>query len=285
MINKKWLVTIDLDGTLLKDTTKGRNNYAYNEKNKEVIKKLQADGHKVAIVTGRPWRDTAPIYESLGLDTIVANYNGAHIHLPNNNKFIDLNFSMNGDLLLKLLSEPILKKVTKAIIIETLQGTYALEDGDKVYLDRLDNMCKNFIPWKFEDGLTVDPQTVYIGINYHDIDPYEVLQVLKRKYGNSMLLRLWDERSNGSGWVSMEINQIGANKATAMKYIATYYNIPLKNTIAFGDGLNDKEMLFEASMGVAMKNAKGTIKTYAKDTTDYSNNDGGVGRYLEEFFS
>jgi len=83
----------------------------------------------------------------------------------------------------------------------------------------------------------------------------------------------------------MEINQIGANKATAMKYIATYYNIPIKNTIAFGDGLNDKEMLFEASMGVAMKNAKGTVKTYAKDTTDYSNNDAGVGKYLEEFFS
>jgi|GEM_PF-2526951 len=53
---------------------------------------------------------------------------------------------MNGDLLMDILNEPMLRKVAKAIIIETLQGTYALEGGDKVYLDRLDNVCKNFIP-------------------------------------------------------------------------------------------------------------------------------------------
>ena len=283
MGNNEWLITLDLDGTFLMDGDTERTNHKYHPKNKEIIYKLKEAGYKVAIITGRPWRDCAPVYKSLELDTIVANYNGAHIHMPNNEKFIDLNFSMNGETLMNVFHEPILKKVTTAIIVETLEGTFALEGGNKIYLERLDNSANTHITWKLDDGLPIDPQAAYIGIDYKEVDPYDVLQVLKRKYGNAMLFRLWDEIRTG-GWVTMEINQIGVNKATAMKYIASYYNIPLKNTIAFGDGLNDKEMLSEASMGVAMKNAKGTIKTYAKDTTDFTNNDGGIGIYLENFF-
>ncbi len=83
----------------------------------------------------------------------------------------------------------------------------------------------------------------------------------------------------------LEINQKTSNKGTAMKHIAEYYNIPLSRTIAFGDGMNDKEMLIDAAVGVAMKNASGTVKSYADDTTNLTNDEAGVGDYLEQFFN
>ena len=95
--------------------------------------------------------------------------------------------------------------------------------------------------------------------------------------------RLWDGRKYG--WLVLEINQKAANKGTSLEDIAAYYNIPLSNTIAFGDGMNDREMLLTAGRGVAMKNAIGTVKSYADDVTDFTNDDAGVGIYLKDFFN
>ncbi len=64
-----WLITIDLDGTLLNSSHGFHPNTSFNEKNLTVIKKLINEGHKVAIVTGRPWRDTKEIYDKLNLRT------------------------------------------------------------------------------------------------------------------------------------------------------------------------------------------------------------------------
>lgn len=285
MKKNKWLITIDLDGTFLKTGVSGEPNYAFNEKNLSVINKLLDDGHEVAIVTGRPWRDAKEVYEKIGLKTIIANYNGAHIHFPGNDSFVDLTFSMNKDILSEVLSEDIIQKSTTTYVIEGINKSYISENPDETFLNliNIDERVEREI-WKYGDEISFNPQSVMLGIDFDKVDPYEILHVLKKKYGNSMFFRLWDYRKSESPWIALEINQIGSNKGTAMKYIASYYNIPLTNTIAFGDGLNDREMLLEAGLGVAMKNAKGTVKTYADDITDFTNDDAGVGRYLEEFF-
>jgi len=70
-----------------------------------------------------------------------------------------------------------------------------------------------------------------------------------------------------------------------MRLVASHYNIPMRNTISFGDGLNDIDMLSEAAIGVAMKNASNEVKGYANDVTDYTNNEGGVGKYLAKYFN
>ena len=132
--------------------------------------------------------------------------------------------------------------------------------------------------------INLNPQSAFVNIDFNNIDPFEILQILKRNYGSSMFFRLWDGRTEEEPFVILEINQIASNKGTPKEYIAAYYNIPKSNTIAFGDGLNDREMLLQASIGVAMKNSKGTVKTYADDTTDFTNDDAGVGKYLEKFF-
>ena len=63
-----------------------------------------------------------------------------------------------------------------------------------------------------------------------------------------------------------------------------YYNIPKERTIAIGDGHNDIELLKEASISVAMKNANPELLQYAKYVTD-SYDKQGVLKFLKNFFN
>lgn len=281
----KWLITIDLDGTLLKSTKEAHlGNYSFDQRNLDAIQKVKDLGHKVAIVTGRPWGDTKPVYEALGLDTIVACFNGAHIHYPTNDAFIPITFSINKEVMFEVLNEDVIKQVANSYVVETLDHTYIAKGSNEGILGKVNSVgTKDRVDWEVGQDIPLNPQSLLIGIDFDKVDPYEVLNILRRKYGDALFFRLWDARNEG--WLVLEVNQKAANKGTALESIAAYYNIPLSNTIAFGDGLNDREMLLASGRGVAMKNAKGTIKTYADDVTDFTNDEGGVGQYLEDFFN
>ncbi len=286
--NGKWLITVDLDGTFLKSPQTSVGVYVdYHEKNLEVVHKLVEQGHKVAIVTGRPWKDSKDVYYSLGLKSIMANYNGSHIHFPDNeDEFSTLTYSINKEILHGVVSDPVLDGVVTSILIETMNTTYSTDSTTDLAAAITADRDINIKEWSVGEKIEGTPLSALVGIDLAKIeDPSTILQVLNRKYGASLFFRFWDYRDAEKPWIMLEINQKTSNKGTAMKQIAEFYNIPLSRTISFGDGLNDREMLQMASVGVAMKNAKGTVKTYANDTTDFTNSEGGVGLYLEEFFN
>lgn len=64
------------------------------------------------------------------------------------------------------------------------------------------------------------------------------------------------------------------NKQTGIDHILEHYNIPLENTMAFGDGNNDIQMLKHVGIGVAMGNAAEHVKQAADFATDTVDNDG-----------
>lgn len=62
------------------------------------------------------------------------------------------------------------------------------------------------------------------------------------------------------------------SKARGMEAICHHYGIPQEQTIAFGDGANDIEMLQWANIGIAMGNADENVKKHADlITTDVDN--------------
>lgn len=289
--NGKWLITIDLDGTFLNPSgckvEQHVPNKDFHPKNLEVVNKLIDQGHKVAIVTGRPWKDTKEVYESMGLETIIANYNGSHIHFPGHEKdFATLSYTINKEILNEVLNDDILNGVISSILIEALEKTYSTDNSTDLAAKITANREVEVVDWKVGEEIDDTPLSVLVGIDLTKIDdPYKILHVLNRKFGSALFFRFWDYRHEDNPWLMLEINQKTSNKGSAMKHIAEYYNIPLSRTIAFGDGLNDREMLIDAAVGVAMKNAKGTVKTYANDITDHTNGEAGVGLYLEDFFN
>ena len=73
---------------------------------------------------------------------------------------------------------------------------------------------------------------------------------------------------------NIEVNSREATKGNALKKLAEHLGIPISQTMAFGDDLNDITMLKAAGIGVAMGNADAEVKRAADFITDDCNNSG-----------
>lgn len=76
------------------------------------------------------------------------------------------------------------------------------------------------------------------------------------------------------GYDSGELTVEGVNKAYAIEATIKHLNIPRENTYAFGDGLNDIDMLEYCQYGIAVGNAKEGLKAIADEVTDDISEDG-----------
>ena len=81
----------------------------------------------------------------------------------------------------------------------------------------------------------------------------------------------------------LEIAKKGTEKYKGITEIARLEDISNENIIAFGDGLNDVEMLKKCGIGVAMKNALPEVKEQADYITSRTNNENGVVEFLKEY--
>ena len=79
---------------------------------------------------------------------------------------------------------------------------------------------------------------------------------------------------------NFEITDIAADKGQALRSLCAHMHILPGQTLAFGDGGNDEELLAAAGTGVAMGNAIERIKALADDVT-LSNEEDGVADYIE----
>lgn len=73
---------------------------------------------------------------------------------------------------------------------------------------------------------------------------------------------------------SGELSVPGVNKATAIDTLIHHLGIDKEDTYAFGDGLNDADMLEYCQYGIAVGNAKEALKDIADEVTDDIADDG-----------
>ena len=77
--------------------------------------------------------------------------------------------------------------------------------------------------------------------------------------------------SSGEG---ADIVEREASKAEGLKRLCEYYGIPLEHTVAFGDSMNDYEIVRTAGIGVAMGNSIEALKQVADYVTTPIGEDG-----------
>src|SRR5690606_27011216 len=68
---------------------------------------------------------------------------------------------------------------------------------------------------------------------------------------------------------AIDVLPIGGSKAKGIEAMLTKLGIDRTETVAFGDGLNDKEMLEYVGFGIAMGNAHPEVIPYADYTTTH----------------
>lgn len=81
----------------------------------------------------------------------------------------------------------------------------------------------------------------------------------------------------------MDIMPKGVNKGVGVRMLQKHLGITREETMAFGDFMNDLEMLQEAEYSVAMKNALPQIKAVCREETAYTNEEDGVIRWIRQW--
>ncbi len=286
---EKYLFAIDLDGTVLSNSITNE----IHPRTIEGIKMAKEKGHIVSIITGRPWVSTKEIYEKLGLDTIVGNINGAHIHNPCDPFFIDYIRYVNLNEMLYIISDEHLKKVTKNYAIEG-PGWVQIENRDEE-LEQIFGFNK--VP-KFVEGIDLNriplkPIGVVLDIDFkneknknkdNSVDQAKNLKkYLDRMYGDLAEFNYWTRGDDGSK--IFDITALGVSKSKVISLLLRFYNIKATNSVAIGDGFNDISMLKMAEHSVAMSNADQNVKEYATIISPLSNKEGGVGDFIINFLN
>ena len=269
MTNKKHLIALDLDGTLLTDK-KTISTYT-----KQVLFKAKEEGHIVVISTGRPHRSSINYYHELGLDTPMVNFNGALIHHPTNRNWDALHNPMPIRTAHKIIDACYDLRVNN-ILAEVMDDVYIDSYNRKIidFLDQTDDE-QPYTIGNLKHKLQTDPTSILIY-------PEEKQVIQLRSHLDDYHAEVIEHRKWGTPWNVIEIIKKGMNKAVGLQKIAYYFDIPPERIIAFGDEDNDLEMIDYAGVGVAMGNAIDQLKSIAKHETA-TNEEDGVGVFLEEY--
>lgn len=94
--------------------------------------------------------------------------------------------------------------------------------------------------------------------------------------------RLWGTKDGISLY---EVYVIENTKGNAINMIIDMFRVNRDFTIAFGDDLNDFDMLQTVGHGVSMLNARNGLKSATKYQTYLTNQDDGIVDYLEKVFN
>ena len=83
---------------------------------------------------------------------------------------------------------------------------------------------------------------------------------------------------------NVEINPSLCSKGTSVEFVQERYGLKREEILCIGDNDNDIEMMLEGCETVAMKNGTEGLKQKTKYITEYTNDEEGVARFLEEYF-
>ncbi|HLR68303.1 HAD family hydrolase [Virgibacillus alimentarius] len=238
------LLLLDIDGTILKP------DHSYSESTKEAISQLQHQNMEVSLATGRPLHEIKDLAKELNITSMIG-YNGAFAIYKDN---IIINEPMAGNLVKKYLD--IAKRNGHEMVLYT---------NEKNYFTSLDKpVVQKFIETfqlRYNELFTENVMNNILGITVMNVPKGQAS--LYELDTNLHLSRVNLKGVEGS----YDVIRNNVNKGTATEKVLTHLEISKEQAIAFGDGMNDKEMLNAVGNGFAMENAPPELIPYATYTT------------------
>ena len=269
MITDVRLVICDIDGTLVK------NNRELTLRTKNVIQRLRKHGILFGIASGRPLDELDKKAGLWGFDEpfdVLIGMNGSELWDEVHQHRYDY-FKMKKEWLKEVITlmEPfesncfiykdgylLSEKMNEQIIHSAKSsGKEVIVADDISQMYETDN-AKIMFRVKEEDMAGIEAY-----VNQHPSPYYKGFKT------QSMLL---------------EFANIHVSKAYALEEYCKMNYFGLENVVSFGDTSNDNDMLKCSGLGVCMCNGSNDTLAIADDITEFSNEEDGFARYMEEHF-
>lgn len=253
-MNKQYsMLVFDLDRTLL------NNNALLSKYTIDVINKCSINGLKIILATARPIRNINYILNNINCNGFIC-HNGAIVYVENKEIYRATINEDNAFYLLKNLINIIPKLNISVECNDIIYSNFNISniwENTNAIIDNLSNFRKGEIEKIIIQASNLD--------EIKQIKPF-----LKSD--------LYVEISEGK--IAMILNK-NATKYKGIKQIIKYFNININNVIAFGDDVNDYEIIKNCGLGIAVDNAKQNIKAIANFICE-SNENEGVAKWLDK---
>lgn len=286
------LVAIDLDGTML-------NSYGIvTENTKNTIKKVIENGAEVIIASGRPIDSIKSIAKEIGSENYFIAGNGALIYDIKNDKIIYEKYMSKLKVLeiIKICEEnsisynvytdkTILATSLKYNVLYYYKENLKKEESKKTNINIVKDMyeyVKNMQEDKFlKITICDDNKTVFNSI-MKKIKRVEEIEVLDVSHMSRKMIRQGTEEIPIEYYYT-EISLANVDKWNAIEFLIKKLNIETEKVMTIGDNINDKKMIENAGLGIAMKGSTPVVTNVADDIAE-SNNEEGVAKILQKYY-
>ncbi|BCN31454.1 HAD family hydrolase [Anaeromicropila herbilytica] len=258
------LVIADMDGTLL------NSRHELSDRLFPTIKKLKEKGVRFAVASGRQYYNLYSIFEEIKDDIYFLCENGT------------IAFYRDEKIYINEIEYSTLEKYVKEI--RSIDGAYPIlcgekaayiEDSDEEFLDNTKLYYKKYE--KVDDILEAAKQDKICKIAVYDrIDAESNSYERLKQYNDRNMIVL-----SGKAWV--DIMNLNANKGQAIQTLQKQFGITREESMAFGDYLNDYEMMQACHYSYAMANAHERLKVICNYEAKSNDEDGVVEKLIEVF--
>lgn len=260
------LIAADLDGTLL-DSHKQLSPELF-----PLIRRLLQNGIRFAAASGRQYDNLHALFYEIADEISFISENGAAVYDRSTCLFAD---ELPTEYFIPPIHSIRAMPGVNAVLC-THAGAFIENSTDTVFV-------KN--AGMYYEKLTIVPDLIAV-LEHTPAFKLAVFEQAHAEIGCLPILRAYDDHFavvlSGADWV--DLMNPKTNKGTGLTHLADHLGIPLENTMAFGDYLNDTELLHTAGCAFVMENGHPELKRIA-DHIAPSNDENGVVRAIQSYFN
>lgn len=244
----------DIDGTLVNERKQ------IPQDTIDAIRALQSRGVEAVIATGRAPYFFRPIAEQLGIDSFVS-LNGAYVVYKGKPIFEK---AIPREHLEALVGHA--AKHNHSLVFEGHSEFYASEESHPHMVDAVKSLRVDLPGYDPDFWKNDSIYQVFLHCEEHEEHLYnEAVPALR-------YIR-WHK-------TALDVLPSDGSKAQGIEALLKHLNLSVSEAVAFGDGLNDVEMLSVVGLGIAMGNSHEEVKPYADYVTAHVD-EGGIRKGLQ----